>query len=89
MSTDDREVTTGQALRNMLAGSIPVKLTSTPHVGVGDARYERDLKVLERHRKVSTRHSAPGQAWCCGCYGEAPCSDLSDLLDVYPEVTRP
>jgi hypothetical protein len=56
-------------------------------------RYERDLRVWERHAPIG---GVGGVRWCADFdkltgaeYGlDWPCDDYTDLLDVYPEVTR-
>jgi hypothetical protein len=63
--------------------------------GPADAirRYERDLRVWQRHAictgcEMRVSGCASGEAWCHWCAHPAPCMEIRDLLDVYPEVKR-
>ncbi len=50
-------------------------------------RYDRDLKVLERHRVVSNPDGSPNP-WCdCGSDYYDACPEIVDLADVYQEVS--
>lgn len=74
------------ALQNAITAAV------AEHIALHDPagairRYERDLKVLERHADDGN-----GQCqYCIGSSGYAPdwpCDDIRDLFDVYPEVSR-
>lgn len=50
-------------------------------------RYERDLKVLDRHRVEVNPDGSPNP-WCtCGSDYYDTCDEITDLAGVYPEVS--
>jgi hypothetical protein len=95
---DNRPIARVQRLTDILDGA-----AAAAHIALHDPadairRYERDLRVLERHthRSSTTSNAVDGVGqphpgvcnWCEPGRRHWPCVDIRDLLDAYPEVTR-